>query len=107
MEHRMGFEPMNTGFADQRVNHFAIGALRRHATKALWAACSTRVRLPLLELCLNLFRLCDCAQVGFDGLVPREDLVRIFVGDCARDDDVTALLPVCRGRHLVLRCELD
>ena len=24
----MGFEPMNTGFADQRVNHFAIGASR-------------------------------------------------------------------------------
>jgi hypothetical protein len=23
----MGFEPMNTGFADQRVSHFAIGAL--------------------------------------------------------------------------------
>jgi hypothetical protein len=23
----MGFEPMSTGFADQRVNHFAIGAL--------------------------------------------------------------------------------
>jgi hypothetical protein len=22
----MGFEPMNTGFADRRVNHFAIGA---------------------------------------------------------------------------------
>ncbi len=22
----MGFEPMNTGFADQRVNHFATGA---------------------------------------------------------------------------------
>ena len=22
----MGFEPMNTGFADQRVSHFAIGA---------------------------------------------------------------------------------
>jgi hypothetical protein len=29
MEHRMGFEPMNTGFADQRVSHFAIGALAR------------------------------------------------------------------------------
>jgi hypothetical protein len=28
MEHRMGFEPMNTGFADQRVSHFAIGARR-------------------------------------------------------------------------------
>jgi hypothetical protein len=27
LEHRMGFEPMNTGFADQRVSHFAIGAL--------------------------------------------------------------------------------
>lgn len=24
----MGFEPMNTGFADQRVSHFAIGAHR-------------------------------------------------------------------------------
>ena len=23
----MGFEPMSTGFADQRVSHFAIGAL--------------------------------------------------------------------------------
>jgi hypothetical protein len=28
LEHRMGFEPMNTGFADQRVSHFAIGAHR-------------------------------------------------------------------------------
>ena len=26
----MGFEPMNTGFADQRVSHFAIGALLLH-----------------------------------------------------------------------------
>ncbi len=25
----MGFEPMNTGFADQRVSHFAIGACVR------------------------------------------------------------------------------
>jgi hypothetical protein len=24
----MGFEPMNTGFADQRVSHFATGASR-------------------------------------------------------------------------------
>ena len=29
----MGFEPMNTGFADQRVSHFAIGAFVRHATE--------------------------------------------------------------------------
>ena len=27
VEHRMGVEPMNTGFADQRVSHFATGAL--------------------------------------------------------------------------------
>ena len=26
LEHRMGVEPMNTGFADQRVSHFATGA---------------------------------------------------------------------------------
>jgi hypothetical protein len=31
LEHRMGFEPMNTGFADQRVSHFAIGAHARYA----------------------------------------------------------------------------
>jgi hypothetical protein len=30
----MGFEPMNTGFADQRVSHFATGALIRHTTKS-------------------------------------------------------------------------
>ena len=28
----MGFEPMNTGFADQRVSHFAIGASGCRAT---------------------------------------------------------------------------
>jgi hypothetical protein len=27
----MGVEPMNTGFADQRVSHFATGALVRCA----------------------------------------------------------------------------
>jgi hypothetical protein len=29
----MGFEPMNTGFADQRVSHFAIGAFVRRASQ--------------------------------------------------------------------------
>ena len=32
LEHRMGFEPMNTGFADQRVSHFATGAHARALT---------------------------------------------------------------------------
>jgi hypothetical protein len=36
LEHRMGVEPMNTGFADQRVSHFATGALIRHTTNAAW-----------------------------------------------------------------------
>ncbi len=31
----MGFEPMNTGFADQRVSHFAIGA-HLHRAPAAW-----------------------------------------------------------------------
>src|ERR1035437_1528941 len=35
LEHRMGFEPMNTGFADQRVSLFAIGASCRRAPRDL------------------------------------------------------------------------
>ena len=34
LEHRMGFEPMNTGFADQRVSHFATGASCRQPLTA-------------------------------------------------------------------------
>ena len=37
----MGFEPMSTGFADQRVNHFAIGASTPRA-KPPRAACNFR-----------------------------------------------------------------
>ena len=33
MEHRAGIEPANTGFADQRVSHFATGAHRAAALK--------------------------------------------------------------------------
>ena len=32
----MGFEPMNTGFADQRVSHFAIGAHDSAVTDCTW-----------------------------------------------------------------------
>jgi hypothetical protein len=31
MEHREGIEPSNTGFADQRVSHFATGAHVKHS----------------------------------------------------------------------------
>jgi hypothetical protein len=44
----MGFEPMNTGFADQRVSHFAIGAhdsaapddLRRNVLRENYCGCA-------------------------------------------------------------------
>ena len=42
----MGFEPMNTGFADQRVSHFAIGALFATPPKRRGDA-----SLSLLRLC--------------------------------------------------------
>jgi hypothetical protein len=34
MEHREGIEPSNTGFADQRVSHFATGAHAREQPKS-------------------------------------------------------------------------
>ena len=55
LEHRMGFEPMNTGFADQRVSHFAIGAHRcqlnlqaRHTLSGLpaFSAESSKISKP-------------------------------------------------------------
>jgi hypothetical protein len=39
----MGFEPMNTGFADQRVSHFATDAHVRRACQS-----STRVTVQSL-----------------------------------------------------------
>src|SRR5690242_16315997 len=48
-------------------------------------------------------RLRDDADVGFR-LLParRPDLLGVVVRDRARDDDLVALLPVHRRRHLVL-----
>jgi hypothetical protein len=45
----MGFEPMNTGFADQRVSHFATGALVRHAAKHRDGSFNKRL-VPLLSV---------------------------------------------------------
>jgi hypothetical protein len=47
----MGFEPMNTGFADQRVSHFAIGA--HIATRRFKTMRSTRAQ-ALVELDLKI-----------------------------------------------------
>ena len=43
----MGFEPMNTGFADQRVSHFATDALPAVAAKL----CPAIGRIMNFELC--------------------------------------------------------
>ena len=40
----MGVEPMNTGFADQRVSHFATDARSRLATKPCDGSISAKTR---------------------------------------------------------------
>jgi hypothetical protein len=52
LEHRAGIEPANTGFADQRVSHFATGAL------------GSRVRADTGELTYNLLCLLVAAYFG-------------------------------------------
>ena len=52
------------------------------------------------------FRLCGGAEVGLDGLVAGEGLVRFLIGDGSSDDDVVALLPVGGSGDLVFGCEL-
>src|SRR6201987_355807 len=91
MEHRAGIEPANTGFADQRVSHFATGALvpprpRRGG-----------------DFQHILLRLWGRAQVRLDRFVAREEIVCLFVGDGSSDDDVFTLLPVRGRRYSVLR----
>ena len=96
----MGFEPMNTGFADQRVSHFAIGACNAEALfLPIQTAGADTLRDGEARTGLRLRR---CPQVGLYGLVAGENLVRLFVGDGTGDDDVVALLPVCRRRDAVL-----
>ncbi len=51
----MGFEPMNTGFADQRVSHFAIGAFT-----AVLCWVSTEEKSQQLHVRL---RYCGCVVV--------------------------------------------
>ena len=69
MEHRAGIEPANTGFADQRVSHFATGA---HVLPRMFD--DTRQSVPR-----ELLRLGCGAKVGLHGFVAREDLVGVFI----------------------------
>ena len=72
MEHRAGIEPANTGFADQRVSHFATGAHLRlgslrgcpqsFATLPGWQdPSSPGTRFPLSVLLRR--RSCACARL--------------------------------------------
>ena len=74
----MGFEPMNTGFADQRVSHFATGALIRHTTKSAWRAVDKRSDPSHLTFVQSL-RLCHRAEIRLHCPVPGENLIRILV----------------------------
>jgi hypothetical protein len=49
----MGFEPMNTGFADQRVSHFATGAHFAPAASLLAKACPAFKKTDLRNLTHN------------------------------------------------------
>ena len=99
LEHRVGIEPTNTGFADQRVSHFATGA---HVLPRVF-----KLTIHGGMLCEKLLRLGRRAEVRLDGFVAGEDFVGVFVGDGAGDDDVFTLLPVGWGGDLVLGGELD
>ena len=89
LEHRAGIEPANTGFADQRVSHFATGARSfPQGRRAGNAAENFRKD--------NLLRLCDGAQIGLYRLVAWIQLIRFFVRNSAGKDHVVALLPVRR-----------
>ena len=87
----MGFEPMNTGFADQRVSHFAIGAYRgklvgQACHRLLHRAAHRSTSCPMHSLILlaaqrqDLPRLCCGADIWlyfFEAAGIK--LVRLFV----------------------------
>jgi hypothetical protein len=71
----MGFEPMNTGFADQRVSHFATGASRCQSKAGLnFMASRPFTSSPTKERTRRMMRFYfGCAAVrryGFTVLKP-------------------------------------
>jgi hypothetical protein len=119
----MGFEPMNTGFADQRVSHFAIGArccqLSDQARHTL---------LDILYLIAHSFSY-DCKDgkpeyfsylIYFSSLCYRKVFLRqvpalyiksaaaapgalggVFDGYRSGNDNLLARPPVCWTRHVI------
>jgi hypothetical protein len=72
LEHRAGIEPANTGFADQRVSHFATGAHPASATRAV-----PKLAAEILQR--NEKPTSLISQVGrlrFDSLQPIESLAQ-------------------------------
>jgi hypothetical protein len=93
LEHREGIEPSNTGFADQRVSHFATGA---HL--ALRAASLFKAALRVYLLCLaGKFFLCQVPRFYRQACPAAVGaLARVFHGNRSRDDDGFTNLPVSR-----------
>jgi hypothetical protein len=60
----MGVEPMNTGFADQRVSHFATGALIRYTTKSR-GGMFNNIRSFSFHLGSNYFGCATVRRYGF------------------------------------------
>ena len=102
----MGVEPMNTGFADQRVSHFATGASCCHLS-CQFDGPNPRRGVDPSSIPQYLLRLRRCADIWFHRLVAGKELIRFFVRHRARDDDVIARLPVRWSRYLVFRRELN
>src|SRR5882724_335431 len=70
----MGVEPMNTGFADQRVSHFATGALVVSVLPAtqpkLHDGLFDKSQIPLILLCSIYFGCATVRRYGFTVLYP-------------------------------------
>ena len=69
LEHRMGVEPMNTGFADQRVSHFATGAHTRDTTKATSRAFGKRLLPPVQNFTKSTAVATSCADTALPSYI--------------------------------------
>src|ERR1700730_4798380 len=99
LEHREGIEPSNTGFADQRVSHFATGAHLVTLRAALVASSALRVYL----FCL-IGEILLCQVPGFycqPCSAAVGALARVFHRNRSRHDDRVSPLPVGGNRDAV------